>query len=115
MQDNVMYERDLLYPTDSIFEPGCIRIVVKGPNSNAAIPIIIECKTSHSPIKYINSIVQIMQSDIFDRIYINLKKNANLYIKTPEGLKKEYNDSTYLLVRFDEDRINYVGVNEIDT
>ncbi len=82
MITNVLFEKDMLYPTDNSIEPGCIHIKVLSPDNGNKLPVLIEDKSNHSPMKYIDSIVRLMQTDIFDRILVDVKKNVDIYIKT---------------------------------
>ena len=113
MKKSVVYERDLLYQTDNVNDPGCIHVEVLNPNKTGHMPILIESKTAHSPVKHINSILRIMQIDIFDRIHIEVKDSARLYIRNNEDLKKEYGDKKYIEVVFNQDKIEYLGIDEL--
>lgn len=114
MSANPVFERDLLYPTESVNEPGSIHVIVLNPNKNGKMPVIIENKTTHSPVKYLDSIIRIMQSDIFDRILVNIKNNVELYITSNDELSSITGGKKYLLVTFAGDRNEYKGVNEIE-
>ena len=113
MEISAIYERDLLYSTDNVIDPGCIHIVVLAPDKDNKKPIIIECRTAHSPIKYINSIIRIMQIDIFDRIHIELKNSAKIFIKTDEDFKKDFQNKNYIKVIVNNDIYEYLGVDEL--
>lgn len=114
MSKSIVHERDLLYPTENLFEPGSIHIEILSPNKKGKMPVVIENKTSHSLLNYINSIVGIMQTDIFDRIHVNIKMNSDLYIKSDDITKKEIGDFKYINVVFNGDRIEYKGVSDIE-
>lgn len=90
-------EKDMLYPTDNNIEPGCIHIQVLSPDNNAKIPVIIEDKSNHSPMKYIDSIVRLMQSDIFDRILVDINKHVDIYIKNQQQ-DNDTGESSYIKV-----------------
>jgi len=111
MFSELLLERDFLYPTDNPNDPGSIHLQIYSPNDRARLPVVIECRTSHSPIKYIDSILRIIQSDIFDRIVIDLKKNADVYIKNNNPEIIEYAGYNHIHVIFTEDGIEYTGVN----
>ena len=113
-EKNTLYTRDLLYPTDVLYEPGSVHVDVLSPNKHAKIPIIIECKTEHSPVKYLDSIIRIMQADIFDRIFVNVKSNATIFIKNDAELKMKYDGKKYLKVVFEGEGTRFEGVDEID-
>jgi hypothetical protein len=81
MINDVLFEKDMLYPTDNSIEPGCIHIKVLSPDNSNKLPVLIEDKSNHSPLKFIDSIVRLMQTDIFDRILVDVKKNVDIYIK----------------------------------
>lgn len=108
-----MYERDLLYPTENVNEPGCIHVEVLNPNTRGKMPVVIESKTSQSPVKYIDAIIRIMQSDIFDRILVNVKNTIDLYIISNESLSSISGGKKYLLVSFNADKAEFTGVDEI--
>lgn len=74
-----MFERDILYPTQNAFEPGSAHITVYNPRSDGQLPIIISGKTDHNPSDYKYDIAGILQTDIFDRIRINIKEIGILY------------------------------------
>lgn len=109
MNSDILFERDMLYPTDSSFEPGCIHIQVYGPDKDTKIPVVIDAKTAHSPLKHIDSIIRLMQNDIFDRIFIDIKKNVDIYIKANDELSAESGGHKYIKVCFTGDKIETVG------
>lgn len=115
MTGSALYSRDLLYITDNIYEPGSVHIEILSPSAKGKMHVLIESKTSHSPIKYMDSIIGIMQTDIFDRIHIDVKSNLSLYIsvKDDEELKKQSGGNPYIKVIFNGDDISYKGVPEI--
>lgn len=80
MNSEVLFEKDMLYPTDSSIEPGSIHIRVLSPDNRSRIPVLIQAKSSHPPMKYIDSIIRLMQTDIFDRIFVDIKKNVEIYV-----------------------------------
>lgn len=98
MSNAALFERDILYPTGNINEPGSIHIQVLSPNKNARIPVVIESKSSHSAYKYLDSIVRIIQSDIFDRIFVDIRKNVILYFKVEKELMNESYGKPYIKV-----------------
>ncbi|NJD04689.1 MAG: hypothetical protein FIA99_19290 [Ruminiclostridium sp.] len=98
MSGEVLFERDILFPTGNINEPGSIHIRVLSPNQNARIPLVIESKTSHLPYDYLDSIIRILQTDIFDRILVDIKKNVILYFKVGKELINKSNGKPYIKV-----------------
>ncbi len=109
MNTELLFEKDMLYPTDNSIEPGCIHIQVLSPDNDAKIPVIIENKSSHSPLKYIDSIIRLMQTDIFDRILVDIKKNVDIYIKS-EKQALEPGKSAYIRVCLAGDKIGSKAV-----
>lgn len=114
MRQNIVFERDLLYPTDNVSEPGSIHVEVMNPTRKGKIPVVIESKTSHSPVKYIKPIVSVIQGDVFDRINVDLKANISLYIKANDDLKREYGNKEYLLVDFRGNEFVFSALDELD-
>ena len=74
-----MFERDILYPTQSPLEPGSVHVTVYSPENTGGLPIVIKGKTAHNPADYALDIVEILQTDIFSRIRINIKEIGILY------------------------------------
>ena len=93
-----MFERDLLYPTDVPFEPGSVHIRVFAPESDGRMPVHVEAKTAHNPRNHLDEIVNIMQSDIFDRIRMDIRKPSREG-RAPEGVMRERNQG---------DRVSFV-------
>jgi hypothetical protein len=113
MEDTVLFERDLLYPTGNNYEPGCIHLRMFKPDNSDNIPIIIESKTSHSPVDHIEAIIKIIQSDILDRIYIDIKNHVNLYIQNHGEAAGTFAEAKYIRVRFYNESINFEAANEL--
>lgn len=113
MSENSMYEKDLLYPTENINEPGSIHIEVLKPNKKGKMPVVIESRTSQSPVKYIDAIIRIMQNDIFDRILVNVKNSIELYIVSNESLISISGEKKYLFVNLNSEKVEFIGVDEI--
>jgi hypothetical protein len=102
MSREVLFERDLLYPTENLNEPGSVHIKVFSPNSNATIPVLVEGKSNHAPLKYIDVIANIMQIDIFDRIQINVRKSLVIYIPADGHFTKvQYVNDSYVSTETD--------------
>lgn len=109
MHKRAMFERDILYPTQKIFEPGSVHVTVYQPDNTGIIPIVIEAKTEHNPTEYIQEILSILQTDIFDRIRINIKTNGLFYFKP------YYESSPPCRVKFsDKDNYDIEEILDID-
>jgi hypothetical protein len=114
MNTEVLFERDMLYPTGNLNEPGSVHVQIFNPNKRARIPVLIESKTNHLPLTYIDSIARIMQSDIFDRIFVDIKKNVDLYIKIEAELSKEYDGKSFIKVVYNGNKVEYEGASEVE-
>lgn len=93
-----MFERDLLYPVDFQSEPGSIHITVLKPDTKGKIQILITPKTDHNPFDYADSLIGILQADIFDRARIDIKKQGVFFFKSE-------NDEYIKLIFEDGERI----------
>lgn len=111
MNGDILLERDMLYPTGNSNEPGSIHIQVYPPDTNARIPVLLESKSGHSPIENIDTIVRIMQSDIFDRIFIDVRKNVDIYIRKIDEPSQDIGAHSHILVRLTVDGIKCEGVD----
>ena len=114
MSYSVVYEKDLLYPTDSLYEPGSVRVKILDPNKKAKIPVIVESRTGHSPLDYIESVLNVIQTDVLNRVHLDVKKNVLLYFKVNETMEEKYPNKKYIIVSCDNDKIECLGVDEID-
>ena len=110
MKSDVLFERDMLYPTDSGNEPGSVHIKVYSPDDNEKIPVFIENKTNHPLLKYIDAVIEVLQSDIFDRMKIDVKKDTDIYLLTNSELAKEYGNYKHIRLKFAADGITAEGV-----
>ena len=114
MSTNALFERDMLYPTENLNEPGSVHIMVLNPNNNARIPVIVESKSIHSPLKYMDSIARIMQSEIFDRIFVDIKKNVAIYITANNQLATEASGKPYVRVQYGTNGFEYSGADKVE-
>lgn len=110
MSADILFERDMLYPT-SRNEIGSIHIQVLSPDSSARVPVVLESKSGHSPLENIQTITRIMQSDIFDRIFIDIKKNVDIYVRTIDEPSQTYGNHSHIRVRLTGDGIETTGVD----
>jgi hypothetical protein len=109
----LLFERDLLYPTSNIFDPGIIHVKILNP-TNASMPVIVEPKSSHSTAEDIGAIIDTMQKDIFDRINIKVDKNTTVYILINDIDSQKYKDGKYLKVIFESaGKFRFETINEI--
>jgi hypothetical protein len=114
MSADALFERDMLYPTENLNEPGSVHIKVLNPNNNAKIPVIIESKTVHSPLKYMDSIARIMQTEIFDRIFIDIKKNVFIYIVANSHIADEASGKPFIKVKYGAAGFEYSGADKVE-
>ena len=79
MMKKAMFERDILYPTQNPLVPGSAHVTVYSPENTGGLPIVIKAKTNHNPVEYVVEIVSILQTDIFDRIRIDIRSKGIIY------------------------------------
>lgn len=89
-----MFERDLLYPAVILSEPGSVHITVLTPDIQGKIPILITPKTNHNPFSFADTIIGILQADIFDKAKIVIKNQGVFFFKVEddEYMKLVYED-----------------------
>jgi len=89
-----MFERDLLYPTNCQPEPGSVHVTVLRPDIIGKLPILIVPKTVHNPVDYIDTLIDIIQADIFDRIRISIRDQGIFFfqVKENEYIKLTFED-----------------------
>jgi len=96
---SLLFERDLLYPTDNIIDPGILHVKIMSPD-NSKMPVIVEPKSNHSSVENIDAVLDVLQKDIFDRINIRVYDNTSVYILLNSSDKAKYGDVKYLNVVF---------------
>jgi hypothetical protein len=111
MKSDLLFERDMLYPTDNVIEPGCIHAQVFGPDTDAKLPVVLEAKTAHSPLKYMDNIIRIMQSEIFDRIFIDVRKSVDIYIKATNLQISDFDNHSHVKVDLNGDKPKFIGID----
>ena len=109
-----MFERDLLYPTDSVFEPGSVHVSVYRPDDEGKLCVLVDPKTEHSPVKYIDAIISILQIDVFDRIHIDVKSGVNLFFICNDEMKKEFGPQNYLEMNYEEGEKKFSSLDSLD-
>ncbi len=102
--NSLLFERDLLYPTQNVIDPGILHVKLLSP-ANSRIPVIIESKSMHSAIENINTIIDILQKEIFDRINIKIFENTLVYLKLNEADKLNYSGVDCMQVISNEDDV----------
>jgi len=80
-----MFERDILYPTGNLTEPGSIHVAVLKPDNEGMLPVIITSKSDHDPKNYIDTLIGIIQADIFDRTRIDIRNQGVFYLTAADG------------------------------
>lgn len=74
-----MFERDILYPTQNPLEPGSVHVTVYSPENTGGLPVVIKAKTDHNPVDYVTEILGILQTDVFDRIRIDIRTSGIIF------------------------------------
>ena len=110
MNFNTVYERDLLYSTENLSEPGSIHLSILNSEKRLGMPVVIEAKTVHNPIKYISTIVKVIQNEVFDRIGIDMSRSINLFILASEEYMKQYGGKRFIAVEYNDGVFNFKGV-----
>lgn len=110
MLKKAMFERDILYPTEKPFEPGSVHVTVYPPENTGGIPVVITAKTAHNSLEYISEILGILQTDVFDRIRIDIKVSGILYF-----LPYDKKTTRYRVHFEDKDKFTVEEIPETDS
>lgn len=112
--NSLLLERDLLYATDNVLDPGCIHVKILNP-TNSKMPIVVEPKSGHSAVDNIDAILDIMQYDIFGRIKVNIQENGAVYITLNDKDKASFGNVPFVKVIFKaEDEIEFEPCDTIE-
>lgn len=74
-----IFDRDLLYPTNKVMDPGSVHVAIMKPDNHGKLPVFISAKSGHNPLDYVETLIGVIQADIFDRIRINIKEQGIFY------------------------------------
>ena len=75
-----IFDRDMLYPTGNNLDPGSVDVAVMSPNSQGNLPVFLSAKSNHKPMEYMDILLDIIQSEIFDRTGIDIKSQCTFFI-----------------------------------
>ncbi|NLM11322.1 MAG: hypothetical protein GX213_11215 [Clostridiaceae bacterium] len=92
--NNAIFERDLLYPTNNFFEPGSVHLSILKPDTEGRLALLISPKTDHNPLDYADTIIRIIQLDIFNRVRIDIRSTGIFFFETDNRkyIKLTYKD-----------------------
>ncbi len=104
-----IFDRDLLYPTDSQMDPGSVHVAVMKPDNQGKLPVFISAKSNHNPMDYMKTLVGIIQADIFDRTRIDIKDQGIFFFVLPndEYIKLVYQDEKQVT-----EKVKNIAINE---
>ena len=100
-----LFEKDILYRAGTKTELGSIHVSIYPPEKSGSIPLIVEQNSDHDPLKYIEDIIELIQSDKFDRLKIEIKSQSIIYFK-----KKQ--EAGYYSLKFDNDGRSFTEKSE---
>lgn len=113
--DKIVYERELLYAAGSENELGVVHLEVMGTNKPGRVQVVIESKSKHSVIEYIDSIIDIIQKDVFDRLDIDVTKKVDIYVRLDEEDRKDQDVGKYVkIVLTDAGEKQFENVDDIN-
>lgn len=80
-----MFDRDLLYPTGNQHDPGSVHVTIMKPDNQGVIPIFIRPKSNHQPADYVDTLIEIIQNDVFDRAKIDVVTQGVFFFSVEEN------------------------------
>lgn len=114
MTNKTVYERDLLYPIDNDYELGAMHLQVLGMGKNGKIQVVIEKRSQHLPVKYMDSIINTLQNDVFNRLDVKVSEGVDINFLADEELNKLYGDKKYIKVVMNGENISFEAIDEIE-
>lgn len=92
--NTAIFEWDLVYPTNNLFNPGSVRISVMNPDMEGRLSLLISPGTEHNPLDYVDKIIETIQSGIFNRIHIDIRNHGIFFFKADNSkyIKLVYED-----------------------
>lgn len=87
-KDNILYQRDLLFPTNQSSGIGVIEVKLLSVNENNKITVVAEAKTDHNLLEYIEILVKAIDAEIFKRVDICITENVDLiFVHNEKGYR----------------------------
>ncbi len=77
-KEDILFERDLLFATDDSNEIGVVKVKLYGAEKLSKITAVIEAKSEHNPLQYVESVLHSLDVEIFKRININIIDNIDV-------------------------------------
>ena len=113
MENSILCTFDFLYDSGEAANPGSIHINVLHPNKRAKLPIVIEERSKHNPLSNLHNIIDIISSELFSRVNIDVKKDVVIYLKNSEKTMGDYR-TPYIKVYYETDELLLKGVEIIE-
>lgn len=87
-KEDIIYERDLLFATDDSNEIGVVKVKLYGAKKSSKITAVIEEKSEHDPLQYVESVLHSLDVEMFKRININIIDNIDvIFINSGKALR----------------------------
>jgi hypothetical protein len=104
--------RDMSFDTGEATEPGSIHINILQPDRGAKLPILVEGRTRHNLVEFIDSVIGVICVEMLDRVRIDIRKDVILYLKNADSVDNGYG-TTYVKACYEGDGLRLEGVNDI--
>lgn len=100
-KNDVLYERDLLFSTDSEFEIGVVSVKLISSKQNSKIVTVIRPKSEHNMFDYTENILKSLDAEMFSRIKVNILKNVDIVFLNENDAKRIVFETENSLSPFD--------------
>ena len=100
-KNDVLYERDLLFSTDSEFEIGVVSVKLISSKQNSKIVTVIRPKSEHNMLDYTENILKSLDAEMFSRIKVNILKNVDIVFLNENDAKRIVFETENSLSPFD--------------
>ena len=109
----VAYTVDLLFETGERNAPGSLHVKVMSPTTENRLSVVIEAGNDISIQENIQSMMAVLQKDIFNRIKADVNKDLNVYFILSDGQMNEFDGNRYIKMQYDDNGYQFDKVDEI--
>lgn len=87
-ENNVLYERDLLFSTDGELKVGAAHVKLCLGKTNNRLIVVVEPRSEHNLTHYVESLLKSLDTEIFGRINVSMTENMDI-ILISEGTRNK--------------------------
>ena len=91
--EDILYRREILFSTNDQAEIGVVKVKLLGIKKNNKVIVVIEPKSEHNPLEYVESLLRTLEIEMFSRLNIKITENVDaIFISDNKGVRVIFED-----------------------